>query len=318
MANLLFKPNFDNLVISTLETDNYRVNPGWYNNLIVIWYGSTKSACWVEDGTGKGGQYPVGIFPYSGIKCMGFRSGTSGGVRAEWQLAHLDGSPQNWGSPQNAELGSLKVTGDFYVSVWLYFPSNWALPMPSGDLGYYEMQNIAWRSTDTQRFATHIHRLNNGLYDLVLHFQRNNSDYTGRVNNGNSDTYMQWWLINNLDLNQIKGWHKWAYFLHRSTDPDVAYVKYWLDDVLLKTCTRANNESLGNLGTAGFLTEFSGAWWSTFAKDYCQSDGNYHYMYIDDLEVWDDIPEIAPPVTKTLTVNSNVAGQSIPYTIKRV
>jgi hypothetical protein len=283
-AQLLFKPDFD-LLTAPIDLGSdyaYYEKSDFVANQIVIWYPTTGSYAAVESGTN--------VQPHTGTKCMALVSGTSGAVRAEWQLTHLDGTA-GWGTPDRGVNG-LNIGDDYYVSVWLYFPEDWSLPMPSGDYGYWELMNPFWFTVNGPRTCVHIHHLTDGNYNLVLHFQRNNGDYTGRTYKGNSETYMQWTLSEPFDLSRIRGkWTKWAYYVHRSTNPDEVVMTFWLDGELLKNCTRANNESSAS-DTSGLTSKApTGAhWWSTFAKNYMVSDGDHHYLYVDDLEVWDGIP----------------------------
>lgn len=238
------------------------------------------SRIWIEDGTL--------CTPHSGIKCVGFRSSNalSYGVRSCLMLTHLDGSsgyPNSW--------KGLAITGDFYLSVWLFFPANWSIPT-SDPVEHYspnwcEMMNL-FELSDTDavnpKLDIHIHRRTGGSYFLELQYER-----------ANGVDEITWNMINPFDISTILGkWTKWAYFIHRSIDTAQAYVQVWLNDNLLGTFNDQNGSPSYTSRSYHFYTmnrNGNNTWLTIFAKTYLDGDGiNYHYLWADDLEVWDGIP----------------------------
>ncbi len=263
-ANLLLQSSFDDAVISLVqhsESDYYTLSSNPYCNLIRLDFESTGSSVWIEDGTN--------VQPHSGARCIGLRSGPTGiGTRAELQLNHLDGN-NPWPS---APLGALFVPDDYYVSVWLYLPSDWSLTSTNS---WYELLNLFWLGVSGPRTAVHIHRSTSGIYNMVLHYEEYN--YAPKID---------WVIFDPLDISSITGkWTKFAWYVHRSSVPSEATIKFWINDVLLVTgqSTRSDFRTKAPEGS-------STNWWFTFAKSYLDGDGNYHFLYVDDLQVWDGIP----------------------------
>jgi len=254
---------------------------------------------WIEDGTVN--PPPEGIIPHSGARCIGGYSGASGTVRMEWELNHLDGS--SGGVPNSP---GLPITGDYYYSIWLYFPLDWSMPLGvnNGDnKAWDEMMNPFVFSALNPRTCLHIHRANNGQYDLTLEWTLD----------GGSANKLCWMIIpSGWDIAsgpyQILGkWTKWSFFCHRTTDYTQAYMKMWLNDVPLVSRIdgspvltdyngeHANGTPWPSAGRSFHMYTTSslaspGAWALYFAKSYMDFGGGTHYLYADDLEVWDGIP----------------------------
>jgi len=285
MANLLLQSSFDNCVMTQHGSTEVTLGPVSefpYCNMANL-DGGASTITWMEDGTLQ--------TPHSGAKCLGLRSGNIlSNVRVEWQLTHLDGG----GSYPSGTHG-LNIPNDVYASVWLLLPSNWSIPpaRPGYSPNWSELMN-PFTLTDSNmnpKCTVHIHRDSSGVYDLTLEY-----DDTGGGSGGLSSKL--WWVIfKPWDISTILGgWHKWSWFIRRSTDPNIAYVQMWLDNQLLGTFNDQNGTSLpGRTFTMRTKGASSTNWWIAFAKSYLNDaqnpgDGNYHYIYADDLQVWDGIP----------------------------
>jgi hypothetical protein len=289
MAMLLLQSSFDTASVIGTNSEPaitlYDVNGRGVSNYVDLTPkdNTDGSQIWIEDGTL--------CTPHSGPKCLGFRSSNalSTGMRSCLMLTHLDGSsgyPNSW--------RGLSITGDLYVSVWLYFPSDWSIP-PVDPVEHYSPNWFAvqdpFQLTDTDASnpmcETHIHRRSNGVYFLEVMWER-----------ANGVDKIEWNMIDPFDISTITGkWTKWAYFIHRSTDSTQAYIQYWLNDNLLGTFNDQNGSPSYTSRSYHFYTMNKGLrsgntlWTSIFAKTYVDGDGvNYKYLYADDLEVWDGIP----------------------------
>lgn len=288
IANLLLQSSFDTCTILGGNTEPYLGGFTDVNGRNVATYvdltpkdNSDGSRIWIETGSLQA--------PHTGTKCLGFRSDKSAsyGVRSCLQLTHLDGSSGMGG------YSGLRITGDFYVSEWLYYPANWSIP-PQDPVGHYypnwsEVVNL-YELSDTDavnpKLDIHIHRRQNGVYYLELEYER-----------ANGADEILWNMIDPFDITTITGkWTHWAYFLHRSTDSNVAYAQVWLNDNLLGTFNDANGSPSPTSRSYHFYTMNKGLrgntiWLSIPMKTYLDGDGvNYHYLWADDLEVWDGIP----------------------------
>ncbi len=281
MAILLLQSSFESCSILNLGGGEYSISglkdvTGTSISNVAGLTGS-GSSIWIENGTLCN--------PHSGLYCLGLRSdkALAYGVRSSEALTHLNGL-NPW--PQNK---ALNITGDFYVSIWLYFPADWSIPTSDPVEHYspnwYEMLN-PFMLSDTDAFNpksdVHIHRRLNGDYYLEFQFEQ-----------GNQHGMMTWVMIDPWDISTILGrWTHWAYFIHRTTDSTQAYVTIWLNDQMVGNCTDYNPTTRDS-GIHLYTMNRNGnnIWSSFFAKSYLDGDGvNYHYVWADDLEVWDGIP----------------------------
>jgi len=283
-ANLLFNTSFENAQISSCSGYEYGLNLGICNyGMIQYSLPPTGGLLWIEDG----GQYSNSPTPHSGNRCLGLRSGPVTGTshaRAEWELTHLQGGT-GWTCGFGDNYPALAVPDDYYVSVYLYLPSDWSR-VPAGyggssqyDPPWYEMLNLYVLYDDAgnlyPRASVLILTKTDGSYWMTLEY-----DWTI----GSADK-IRWTLFDPLDIDTLRGkWVKWSWYVHRSTIPTEAMIKVWMNDNLLITATSNNS----NFRTKGLS---SVNWFFAFLKSYLQyNDGTYHYIWADDLEVWDGIP----------------------------
>lgn len=295
-AKLLLQSSFETASVIGTSTEPaitmYDVNGKGVSNYVTLT--GSGSVIWIENGTLR--------TAHTGTKSVGLRSdkALAYGDRCDWMLTHLDGSagyPNSW--------DGLNITGDFYLSVWLYFPADWSIPtvdpVEHYSPNWYELMNpLVLSDTDANNPKTdiHIHRQANGNYFLEFQYEQ-----------GNGVNKIHWTLFDPWDISTVLGkWTRWAYFIHRSTDYTQAYVMFWLNGQMIGYCTDANGSSqVGGSPDPGsrsyhFYTEnknvnnnppggLGSIWASDFAKTYLDGDGvNYHYIWADDLEVWDGIP----------------------------
>jgi hypothetical protein len=307
IAHLLLQSSFETCTILGSNSEPYLGSFTDVNGQNVATYADLtpkdktgKSTIWIEDGSGSSictPPVPAGLVtPHSGTKCLGSRSSNarSSGMRSCLQLQYLNGANLGMGG-----YSGLKITGDMYLSIWLYYPAGWSIPTVDPD-GYTpswtEVMNI-YELTDTDyvnpKLSVHIERRTNGVYYLELHYER--------ANNGDM---IMWNMIDPFDITRITGkWTHWAWFMKRSTDSNIAYLQFWLDDVLLGTFNDANGTSIyggspnpGSRSYHFYTMNKNGApnansWLTIPVKTYLDGDGiNYHYLWADDLEVWDGIP----------------------------
>lgn len=253
-----------------------------YGNTVGYWASATaEDEIWIDTGN---------VTAHSGSKCLGLMaSKQKTGVRACWGLTRLDGSDS--GAPGVG----LKIQGDIYVSIWLYFPSDWNITTydpsnPYYGQNWYELMNLIMMyeggathsEADNPKLSVHIHRYTSGAYSLDLDWEGNNTA-----------NHVRWHMINPFDISTITGkWTHWAWFIHRTTDYTQAYVKFWLNGVLLGTFNDTNpyerDHAYDHMYTA---PKYNPLWYMFCAKVYLVADGtHYHYLWADDLEVWDGIP----------------------------
>jgi hypothetical protein len=291
VAKLLLRSSFEDVTILGTNSEPYLGNFKDMSGRNVATYAdltpkdnSDGSQVWVENSATPTSGAPT---PHSGTKCLGFRSNNAGsGARSCMQLTHLDGS-SGMGSYSGLNIDAAGLSGDVYFSVWYYYPANWDLTVSQYWTEVVNLFELWDAGAYNPKCEIHIHHASTSRYFLELQWEG--------VNTGN---HVLWNIFDPFDLNTIRGkWTKWSFFIHRSTDYNDAYIQFWLNDVLYGPITGGDrftdaNGSHPDGSSYHFYTKgiSNPLWIIIFAKTYLDANGTYHYLWADDLEVWDGIP----------------------------
>ena len=186
-----------------------------------------------------------GITPYSGTRCVGME--TVGGYRNEFNILHMERN----------------VFSQYYVSVWLRFPSDWDVP----STGWYALAvPLQATSPDPQGLylpiaEIHTHK-NGGIYDTSQEYGTGSSKIT----------------LNSLPNYRppVGEWFKLEYYVYMH--PTDGILRVWINDKLL-----ADVNNLQTVNTTGQ------AILSTIAKIYFDPSITETYqLWVDNLQIYGD------------------------------
>lgn len=251
-------PSGDGLVYST-DFEDVTVTGSNYLSLTCSHYMEMRNGgiFWIENSNNpSGSDAPT---PRSGTRCLGMQTPNNFGsaIRAEFNLMSL----HTWQLPPN----------EIFVSVWLYFPSDWALSRT--DYNWFELMDALVDPNGPgyyPKLPLHITKNpSTGAYALTLRYYPS--------------------LGNGYDLGSIQNfvvprgeWFNIKFYVKRATSD--AIVKMWIS-----TSYYGNDYVLADV--SGYSMDLYGDdWYVTVAKSYMDGDGNYHRVWCDDLEIWSRIP----------------------------
>jgi hypothetical protein len=276
-SGLVYATDFE----SVTKVDAYHLNLGNDINGVpmqnTFTHDSSGATMWIEGVD----RHTPGVTCHSGSRCIGMETGTGGtsSNRLEFNILDLE---THFGSGAD-------LTGkEMYISVWLYLAS---FSAPDWYLFTATYQSQAANPNE------------GNLYLPIEEWQMWNSS-------GVFDTVATWgtgttgpWA--QIKLNDISGWHpplghwfnvKYYVYFH----PTQGIVKGWIDNTLM--INASNIETLGYAGQT-MLT--------TIAKDYHSASSTLYQMWVDDLQVYNSLPNsISTSSTTSSTTSTTTSSTS--------
>jgi hypothetical protein len=265
-GKLLFQSSFEEPPTIVNSGGEYYLGNFATSTYIAFENGGTA---WIEDKSNPKIGAPT---PHSGRYCFALKTLAGAGVplRSEALITHIDGT-QGMGG-----IGGLNLPNQFYVSLWLYMPSNWTITGTSTNYWWYELLDIlVLNGGGYPRYCAMIRKQSNGQYKFDVEY------------NTGAGAGTPFRTINPFTL-PLGEWFNCRWFITEATSG--GRIQFWL------TTSTYNNELFDSITVYpnGIPTKASGGPPEfNFIKNYLNgqdSNNPSHVIWVDDIEVWDDLP----------------------------